>query len=299
MVDETSGVMGLGFPRLSSFPNTIANATPFFVNLAQQGLLDYPLFGLSLTRNSTGSLSMGAVDSSVVKNASLISWNQVVDFAPFGAENNVSSYLQWAIPMSALAINGSQFKPSPTYPNITGNASLALFDIYGINTKEPPLLGLYPLYNAPGVSDTADSVASVFSSLSATIATTLPNYLLPTPTFTTPLYAFNTSVSHLSNGIATAGLATSTYRPILGAHKNVTALPKITPSPTLVTFIITGSGGLLITSTSTLAEPSVTLGVPPGWNAGVSIHTVSLTTILLATFASWIFIYLASIFSVV
>lgn len=27
--------------------------------LAQQGLLDYPMFGLSLTRNTTGTLSLG------------------------------------------------------------------------------------------------------------------------------------------------------------------------------------------------------------------------------------------------
>ncbi|KAG5341597.1 hypothetical protein C0989_009078 [Termitomyces sp. Mn162] len=104
MVDETSGILGLGFPRLSSIPSSVTNATPFLIKLVQQGLLEYPVFGLSLTRNSTGTLSLGAVDSSLVKNASLISWNQVVDFAPFGAESNSSSYLQWAIPISAVAV---------------------------------------------------------------------------------------------------------------------------------------------------------------------------------------------------
>jgi hypothetical protein len=34
-------------------------ATPFFANLAQHGELDCPLFGLSLLKNSTGSLSLG------------------------------------------------------------------------------------------------------------------------------------------------------------------------------------------------------------------------------------------------
>ncbi|KAG6840603.1 hypothetical protein C0991_005644 [Blastosporella zonata] len=165
---------------------------------------------------------------------------------------------------------------------------------YGINTKEPPLLGLYPLQNVTDRPDSPDSVASLFSSLSATIATTLPNFLLPTPSYTTPPYAFNTSVSHLPKGIAASGLATSTYRPILGAHNSVNAMafPEITPSPTLETFIITGSGGLLATSTSTLTEPSVTLGVPPGWSAGTSLHTASLTVVLLAPIISWTFIYL-------
>lgn len=39
--------------------------TPFFATLAQQGQLDYPLFGISLERNATpGSLSLGEVRSS-------------------------------------------------------------------------------------------------------------------------------------------------------------------------------------------------------------------------------------------
>jgi len=75
MTDETSGIMGLGFPRLSTISNLVTDsmlssffplpcltwrsAAPFFVALAQQGLLDYPLFGLSLTRNASGTLSMG------------------------------------------------------------------------------------------------------------------------------------------------------------------------------------------------------------------------------------------------
>jgi hypothetical protein len=76
MTDETSGIIGLGFPRLSSIDTSVTNcaclyiyypnflqpyqtATPFFVTLAQQGLLEYPVFGLSLTRNASGTLSIG------------------------------------------------------------------------------------------------------------------------------------------------------------------------------------------------------------------------------------------------
>lgn len=393
MVDQTSGIMGLGFPRLSSISKTVTNSTPFLVSLVQQGLLDYPVFGVSLTRNTTGTLTIGAVDSSVVKNTSLVGWNHVVDFAPFGAESNVSSYLQWAIPMSGFAVNGTQFKSMPTYANITGNASLALFDIgspgiygptqdvdrlfsaingarivdatgqwaipcdtvvpmsftfglrsyvlqpsdyiigpasgnpniclswprasppspdgidwqigtaflrtvysiysYGINTKESPLIGLYPLHNSTGTQDSPDSVSSILSSLSATVATTLPNFLLPTPTFTTPPYAFNTSVSHAPKGIVSSGLATSTYMPILSAS----ALPAITPTATLVTFIVTNSAGFLVTSTSTVAAPSVTLGVPPGWNAGSSLRTAPLAGVFTSVgVVTWTLVYLRDTF---
>ncbi|GLB40214.1 putative acid protease [Lyophyllum shimeji] len=397
LVDHTSGIMGLGFPRLSSIANTVTNSTPFFVTLAQQGLLEYPIFGFSLTRNSSGTLTLGAIDSSVVRNASLISWNHVVDFAPFGAESNSSSFLQWAIPMPGFSVNGSQFSTTPTYPDNTGNASLALFDIgspgiygpaqdvarlfsaidgarivdsagqwaipcdtvvpmsftfgsrsyilhpsdyiigpasgnpniclswprvsppsadgidwqigaaflrtvysiysYGINRKESPLIGLYPLHNTTNIPETADSVSSLLSSLSATVTTTLPNFLLPTPTFTTPPYGFNTSVSHAPKGIVSSGLATSTYSPILGPQGtfNASALPAITPSPTLATFIVTNDAGLLVTSTSTFSEASVTLGVPPGWSAGSSLHTTTLTTVLPGLIFSWALIYLAHV----
>ena len=34
-------------------------ATPFFANLSESGGLDYPLFGLSLTRDASGTLTFG------------------------------------------------------------------------------------------------------------------------------------------------------------------------------------------------------------------------------------------------
>jgi len=80
-------------------------ASSFFSTLAAQGLLEYPLFAFSLTRNSTGALTIGAIDSSIVSNVSQISWNKVAQFPPFGAENNISSYLQWAIPIMGVAVS--------------------------------------------------------------------------------------------------------------------------------------------------------------------------------------------------
>jgi hypothetical protein len=55
--------------------------------------------------NSSGTLTLGAIDASIVKNPALISWNQVAEFPPFLAESNVSSYLEWAIPITSFSVN--------------------------------------------------------------------------------------------------------------------------------------------------------------------------------------------------
>lgn len=49
-------------------------------------------------------ITLGAIDGSVVTNRSLIEWNEVVPFAPFGAESNTSSYLQWVIPLLSISV---------------------------------------------------------------------------------------------------------------------------------------------------------------------------------------------------
>ncbi|THH22134.1 hypothetical protein EUX98_g8242 [Antrodiella citrinella] len=362
---QISGILGLGFPRLSRIFNAV-NATPVFSTMSQRGQLDYPLFGLSLTRNQSGSLTFGAVDGSVVKNTSLVEWSEVVPFSPFAAESNASSYLQWVIPLTGLSVNGSSIPPSPTYPAQTQNLSLALFDVgtsgifgpyqdvtrmfsqldgshlvgdgqwalpcdvnetmafqfgsttfvleptdyligpvdsepdlclswpvasppssdgvdwqlgtpflrtvysifsLGIDTKEPPMIGLYPLNNATAPVETFEEVVSFFSTASETVATNLPDFPLATPSFTTPAYAFNTSVPAPAGEVVASGLATSTYSAALGTHHaNLTSIPTITPSPTLATFLITDPAGHTVTSISTAAQQSITLGRPPGWN---------------------------------
>lgn len=365
LTDSMSGILGMGFPRLSDISQA-ANAPPFFATLAQRGQLEYPLFGVSLTRNSSGSLTLGAVDGSVVTNITLINWNEVVPFAPFtGSASNTSTYLQWVIPLGGILVNSTGLTPIPTYPNATSNSSLALLDVgasgifgpyqdvarifnllggrivdeagiwalpcdtsetltfqiggqnytlqptdyligptegspdlclswpqatppssdgidwqlgtpflrsvysvfsFGIDTKEPPMIGLYPLRNATTPVETPDEVSSFFSSASATVATVLPNFVLSTPTPTTPPYAFNTSIPARVGEIVSSGLAVSTYSAVLNTrHPNATAIPTVSPSPTLVTFIIT-SNGQVVTSISTAASPSVTLGAPPGWS---------------------------------
>lgn len=158
------------------------------------------------------------------------------------------------------------------------------------------MIGLYPLRNATDKPDTAESVASLFSSISATVATTIPNFLLPTPTFTTPPYTFNTSVSAPIGGTVFSGLATSTYRPILTESVfNTSALPTISPGPTLVTLIVTDSSGAVTTSVESMT--AVPLGVPPGWNAASTLNKSLFLTAMPALAASWILLYMADVFA--
>jgi hypothetical protein len=103
-------------------------ATTLLSGLVQQGL-PYPMFGLSLTRQG-GSLSLGAVDASIVTTPHSLSWNSVAEFSPFGAESNTSSYLHWAIPLSSFSVNGTQLTPIPSQAVATRNVSLALLDVY-------------------------------------------------------------------------------------------------------------------------------------------------------------------------
>ncbi|KAJ7158790.1 aspartic peptidase domain-containing protein [Mycena filopes] len=388
-LDEVSGILGLGFPRLSSIPSSVTNSTPFFPALAQQGLLDYPLFGLSLTDGVSGSLSLGAIDTTIVTNVSRIGWNKVVEFSPLGSESNASSYLHWVTPLAAFSINNKTTAPLPTYPNATGNASLALFDVgtsgiygpyqdverlfaqingarlvddgqwaipcetvdlmsftfgqqtytleptdyligpasgnskvcltwpralppspdgidwqfggpflrtvysvfsYGINSKEAPRIGFYTLNNATEIL-APSAVAAFLSSVSATVATTLPNFLLSTPVLSTPSYTFNTSVKASSGGIVATALATSTYSAIFG-QKLVSAasLPAITPPPTVTTILATNAEGVVTTTVSSFPGlASIKLGVPPGYNnAADALGVPSILSIpwLLACFVS-------------
>ncbi|KAJ7593038.1 acid protease [Mycena floridula] len=372
--DKTSGILGLGFPRLSGMPDSLNDSQPFFTGLAEQGVLEYPLFGLSLTRDSTGSLSFGAIDGSIVKNVSNIGWNEVVEFAPFKNESKVASYLQWAIPMTAFSVDDTQLTTSPTYPDLGGKTSLALFDIgtsgiygpyqdverlfaliegarlvddgqwalpcttvaaisftfgarnytlqptdyilgralgnpnlclswiralppspdgidwqmgspflrtvysifsYGINAKEPPMIGLYPLRNATSSTETSDFVSSFLSSISATVATTLPNFLLATPTYTTPAYALNSSVTAPTGGIVKEDLATSTYSAMFGKQTDLSKLHTISALPTVAVVVVTDAAGDLSTSFS--AVPTVVLGLPPGWLVSSASRRIELS----------------------
>ena len=151
------------------------------------------------------------------------------------------------------------------------------------------MIGLYPL-NPTNTTPTATSEASLsalFSSLSLTVATALPNSLISAPMYTTPTYLFNTSVP---TSAPVTGLATSTYAPLfftinggaVGAEKfNISALPQVSPSPTRATLILTDSSGVVHTSTSFAPTQSPQLGVPYGWDSGAQALRANLGTSML------------------
>ncbi|KAF9779036.1 acid protease [Thelephora terrestris] len=371
--NEISGILGLGFPRLSQIYNTSAHGTPFFSALAQRAIVDYPIFGIYLTRNYTGTLSLGAIDSGVVNNISNIEWHDVVPFAPQGASNNVSSYLYWALQLSSISVNGTSFTPVPTYPSVTPDiGSLAILDVgtpgiygpyndvsniyslipgsrlvdeggqwaipcdtlvtmsfsfggqnftlqptdymigpasgnpnmcltwpraspptpdgvdwqlgsaflrsvysiydYGIDTMEPPIIGLYPLNNQTTLQQNSTFLSSYFSLNTATIATTLPNSLLSPPSYTTPPYAFNTSVVAEPGEIVSSELGTSTYSPMFGTvpTPQPTAIPTVSLTPNVITLLVTNHNSVS-TSVSTAMDDQASLGVPYGWTSSGSI----------------------------
>ncbi|KAL4062199.1 aspartic peptidase domain-containing protein [Scleroderma yunnanense] len=390
LTDKVSGVLGLGFPRLSEIYATIANATPFFGTLSSHGILDYPIFGLSLTRNSSGTITLGAIDASIVQNVSDIVWNEVVPFSPIGTQSNTSGYFYWAIYMTKFSVNGTDLTPMPTYPGMVDNSSITLLDVgttglygpyqdvtrlynlipgsrlvdpsgqwaipcsspptisftfgdnntfvlqpsdyiigpasgnpnlclswpkalppnsdgvdwqlgapflrtvysvwsYGIDYKEPPMIGLYAPPNASAIVESPTYISSFLSSISATVATTLPNYVLATPTYTTPPYTFNTSVPVTYGEIVQSELATSTYAPILiTPSANLSALPVISDAYTL---IYTDASGDPVTTTYHVSDPSNALGVPPGWNSARSVRIPYIelaTSFMVVATTTWI-----------
>jgi len=132
------------------------------------------------------------------------------------------------------------------------------------------MIGLYPLINSLAPVESPALVSSYFSSVSATFPTTLPNYLLPTPTYTTPPYTFNTSIAATLGEVVDSELATSTYSPIVVSPTiAATALPMVSDQYTLVG---TNAQGQIITTTYHLMEPTVVLGEPPGWSGARTLR---------------------------
>ncbi|GJJ08689.1 hypothetical protein Clacol_002908 [Clathrus columnatus] len=366
---SVSGVFGLGFSRLSQISSLVPEASPFVPALVERGVLDYPLVGLSLTYDTSGTLSFGAIDKSVVPNVSLISWHAVEPFSPLPGQNASTTplYLDWVIPLDGIVVNGTNLPLHSSFPTITGKNPLGLLDVgftgisgpyedvaaiffqldtirqaspgvwavpgtnvtlqpidfligptegdpnlclswpiaqippdddgvawhfgtpflrtvytifsYGVAGKEPPLIGLYPLHNSTTFTGNATILSSAFSSLSATVETTLPPVLLPTPTLVIPSYIFNTSVTPLPTFGQILPIQSddgnSSYTPLFTRPPdaspgvllltNVSALPTIAAPPSVSTVVITDALGATHTSTSTLELiPTRILGLPPG-----------------------------------
>ena len=143
---------------------------------------------------------------------------------------------------------------------------------YGISDVELPMIGLYPLQPSNSTNPLTPlpqaSLSALFSSLSLTQNTVLPNSLLATPTFTTPAYLFNTSVPTASP--AMTDLATSTYEPLLvtaGGVINASRIPQ--RAGVAETITVTDSAGGVHTTT-TVPSSSQALGEVPGWSSGAT-----------------------------
>ena len=130
-------------------------------------------------------------------------------------------------------------------------------------------MGFYPLNNGTTLQQDPTFVSSFLSAHTATIATTLPNSLLSPPSYTTPPYALNTSVTVEPGEIVQSELGTSTYSPMIGtrATPRPTAVPLVTLSPNVITLIVTSNGGVS-TTVSTAEDNEETLGIPYGWKSG-------------------------------
>ena len=152
------------------------------------------------------------------------------------------------------------------------------------------MIGLYVSPNASAIVESPTSISAFLSSVSATVATTLPNYVLATPSFTTPPYTFNTSVPATYGEIVPSELATSTYAPIfITPSANLSALPVVSDAYTL---IYTDAKGDAVTTTYHVSDPSNPLGVPPGWNGARSVRIpfigLGSSFLVVAATAAWI-----------
>ena len=151
------------------------------------------------------------------------------------------------------------------------------------------MIGLYPLTNASTPVESPALVASFFSSV---FPTTLPNYLLATPTYTTPPYTFNTSVAATLGEIVDSELATSTYLPIVVSPAvGATALPMLSDQ---YTFVATNAQGEIVTSTYHLTESTAVLGEPPGWSGaartlGAPVAALGISFLAAVCAGVWIF----------
>ena len=158
------------------------------------------------------------------------------------------------------------------------------------------MIGLYsspapfPLSSAPAPQSSlattpsapTTDLSSFFSAHSATITTTLPNFVLPIPTFSTPPLIFNTSVPARIGATVTSGLANSTYSPIFADRTdgfNYSAIPTISPTPVVLTMTTTDQAGS--TTITTFSAKAIPLGLP-GYDGSAGFSTYAGMSVLSA-----------------
>jgi hypothetical protein len=110
--DGVSGLIGLGFSRLSRIAHSTENGTSILERLALEGQLEYPMFGVSLTIGG-GSLSLGAIDVGVVADVRQIEWHDIVPFSPVGQDAHSSFYLHWAVQLETIHVRSCSILSQP------------------------------------------------------------------------------------------------------------------------------------------------------------------------------------------
>jgi hypothetical protein len=148
------------------------------------------------------------------------------------------------------------------------------------------MIGFYPLQNVSNASLAPSTNSS--SSAATTIATTLPNFLVPTPTYTTPPYIFNTGVEPYLGEVVLSELAVSTYSPLFGTlPPSITSIPTIAPPTSVFTFVTTDAAGGITTTIYTASAVPVVLGRPPNASVRENVlgHSIVVSCVLLNTLA--------------
>lgn len=112
---------------------------------------------------------------------------------------------------------------------------------YGIDTKEPPKIGFYPLQQQANTTNStiifapepAESLSS-FLAQATTVNSVLPNSLVsvPTPSTTSPYVFANATYTPSIGLVPTAVGANSTYSAMISAQNGITALPALANNTT-------------------------------------------------------------------
>ncbi|EPQ29325.1 uncharacterized protein PFL1_03080 [Pseudozyma flocculosa PF-1] len=119
----------------------------------------------------------------------------------------------------------------------------AVYSVYsiGLNGKEPPKIGLYPLRQPADATDPAtifapepeESVSAFLREHATTVASVLPNSLVSVPVATSATYAFVNASATASIGVApTSAGGPSTYSPLLTAQSGISGVPAISSKST-------------------------------------------------------------------
>ncbi|KAI9644565.1 hypothetical protein NHQ30_006586 [Ciborinia camelliae] len=159
-----NGIVGLGDPSLSG-----SNSTPYFHNLCDQHLVSECRFGLALSTNGSGSLTLGALDTDLVSETSLTKVPIIQEWATFGD----------------IAVNGKIVEKDALLEFDSGSSGIigpisaieTLFNLTNIQSVLIPsaagntLVGYYPCSTLPTIGLSLPSQSNLTSPASSNSST--------------------------------------------------------------------------------------------------------------------------------